>query len=330
MEKRMRHAALGFAMLMLLCMLMTAGHALAVSFSPDAALETAIRQAIFSLAHDDEGGEYLVEGHVVLGEEREESAVRVYVNAMCMDYGFMDGVFTDTGSGYAMPLALSFARSGDSYELKEIVQPEDGENYGRSIEAMMPAACYERLYASPEADRAEQARQMHEQAQAYLDSIGRAEPVQDWRERDLDLADMLVTASNLTIGFSPPYPLWVTTLERVEGGVRYVYERTWTPEPDAPSGYTYTTPGGIALLCDGRPGVQTLTKTRASDGEVVETITIRAELFELRVTLADGAGTAEYRFEFDGETYHRTKIERTGECEASYPMFEASCGWLPE
>lgn len=296
----------------------------------DAIPEELLHEALMTLCwNDDHGGECWTEGHVVLGEREKEKTVEVYAYVFISNYGFMDGVFTDTGGGAIMPVTVVFDRKDNGYSLRDILEPEDGTRYWPSVEAMFPAECV-RAMENGAVDRAELVRQQHEQAQAYLDAMGRTEQIQDWRERNLQLADMLVHAANEVICFYPPYPLWVTTVERVEDGLRYTYERTWQPDSDVQEGYVYILRDGSRHQSSGVPGTQMLTKTRCEDGAVMETITIRADLYELCVKMEDANGSRTYTMTYDGETYHRPSVTEDGNCAVYYEEFERNCASLPE
>ena len=310
-------------LLLLFALLLTPFAALAQTVPDDV-----IHDALLTLAWDDDGGEYWTEGHIVLDEEATATGVDAHVYAYLSNYGFMDGVFTCSGGGQIGPVTLHFDHNGGSYTLRAISQPEDGENYERSIQAMFSSEAYAKL-GTAAVDRNELVRQQHVQAQAYLDSIARTESIQDWRERDLQLANMLVHASNRLTCFSPPYPLWVTSQERMEDGVSYVYTRTWTPDADAVEGHVYHTAKGD-MQASGLPGTQVLTKQRRSDGAVVETITIHAGLNEMTVSMADDGGVRTYHFVYDGLTFHRPTVTETGCCGVSYPLFDQYNALLPE
>lgn len=297
---------------------------------PPAVPDQVIHDAILTLTWEDDGGEYWTEGHVVLGTKQDDDTVKVYVLAEALDYGFMDGVFTDTGGGFQEPLTLNFVRTDTGYGLKSILEPDDGDLYEPSLKKMMPADCIIKMTQNEDAYNTEITRQMTLQAQSYVAGIGRTEAVADWRDRDLQLPDMLTVASNQVCGFSPPYPLWVTDVERLENGVRYVYARAWVADADSSDGYIYSTPDGDTLQESGKTGVETLTKIGYEDRKIVETVTIRVEQYALTVTCWDDAGTKEYRLTFDGQTYHQPTVTETGKCGVACPQFEMACLNLPQ
>ena len=292
--------------------------------------EDVLHDAVMTMTWETDSGEYWVEGHVILGEADKGAAHEVYAYVFYQKYGFMDGVFTDVGGGSIGPRTFVFDKTPDGgYALNRIIQPEDGENYGPSIEAMMPAECVQRM-SDGFVDRSELVRQQHVQAQAYLDSIGRSDVViQDWRERDLQTADMLVYASNHVISLSPPWPLWVTSCERIEDGVRYVYTRSWFPDEGAVPEEVWTTGTGT-VHTSGVPGAQVLTKARCSDLAVLETIIIRAENDQLTVTMRDDDGSETYTFAYDGAVLHRPTVTTEGDCRIVYEEFDRQNSYLPE
>lgn len=276
---------------------------------PDAVLHDAIA-TLFSEPSD---GECWVEGHIVLDTKETADEAIVYAQVYAQDFGFMSGIFTDTGSGFLIPMRFTFDKTPGGFVLREIVDPEDGMNYAASLKEIMSRRAYRKLNRLSDADTAEMKRQMYAQAQAYLDSIGRTEPVGDWRDLNLQLADMFVPASNHIICFYKPYPLDVTTRERLENGERFVYTRDW----EADSAF----PGG---------GVCTLTKVRREDGALLETIRIHVTENEMTVVFTDPYGEKTHRFAFDGETYHQPIVTETGACRVRYPEFDRYNAQLPQ
>lgn len=285
--------------------------------------EELLHEAVLTMAWPETDGECWTEGHIVYGEEVSGDDVEVYAWIYLQNYGFMDGVFTNCGGGTTHPAVFHFAKVGDGYVLQGIEEPMDGTEYEKSIQELMPSYVLSQIRHG--ADREEMEKQMHKQAQDYLNTIGRSEAIQDWRERNLQLADMLTVASNEMLLFDPPYPLWVTSIERVEDGVRYVYSREWQPDEFSPSFYAYES----GLAADGRTGLQILQKKRYDTGEIVETILIRAKLYELSVTLSDAYGEIAYTFAFDGTTYRQPTVRKAGECRVSYPLLDDWMARLP-
>ena len=70
--------------------------------------------------------------------------------------------------------------------------------------------------------------QEHASAKAYLSSINHKEcEIGEFAAFEHTLPDMNADASNLLGELYSEYPYWIGTLERVEEGIRYVYEFSW-------------------------------------------------------------------------------------------------------
>ena len=289
-----------------------------------------LHEAIMTMTWEDSNGECWVEGHFVLGQEETQDTAIVYAEVSCMNYGFLAGIFTDTGGGFVMPVKMVFEKTAGEYSLREIQEPKDGTEYWPSLQAMMPETCLNQIANNEAVYRADIDLQMREQAEAYLDSIGRDESVGNWRDLGLQTPDILGVAATMTSAFSSYYPGWVTECELVEDGERFIYKSAWVPDSASAATYEYPQADGNVLICDGRTGMEILTKTRRTDGVIAETITIRAELYDLYVTYEDAYGSKEYHFIFDGWTYHQPTIREEGECRVEYPAFDIHCAALPQ
>lgn len=128
----------------------------------------------------------------------------------------------------------------------------------------------------------------------------------------------LFSSSNLC----DPYPLWVTTTERIENGERFLYSRQWTPDTDFPDSRAYLTPNGKTNEISGKTGTETLTKVRRADNQLMETILIKAQQDDLYVTLSDNNRQKDYHLTWDGLEYHLAQKTQTGNCLVSYSSFE--------
>lgn len=237
-------------------------------------------------------GEFMAEGHIVLGCEESAEAVDVYASIRYQNYGFMAGIFTDVGGGCGLlPVKMTFAKP--EFDLISIQKPNEGMDYGTSIERMLPDALEDR-WGGAENDALLVSR-MEAQAQAYVQSIGRTEPVMDWRKLDLplELSGALVTATNALSRFYR-YPLWVTYREAVEEGVRYRYEQLWEPD-ELCDGVTYTLSDGRRDEVSGDTGTLVYRKTRVSDGTVMEEIKAEIMPLQMAVTITHPEGSRCYR-----------------------------------
>ncbi len=325
---KLKRTSITAVLLSLLMFVSTVGSGFA---SAEGVPDDVLHDAILTLAHP--YGEFLAEGHVVVATEETDQTAIVYASAYCENFGFMAGIFTEIGGGFSYAVKLTFDKSANGYTLREAQIPEeieDGTRYWASVEEMMPKAYAEQLRSHVEDYQAQMIQQTHEQAQRYVESLGRTERVGDYRDLNLQYPNILDITSYLRINFYPSYPLEITEHERVENGVRYIYSRTWEPDGATGDSQTYPMPGGGQLLCNGTTGTETLTKTSSEDNAVVERITVRAELYDLYITFADEHGTKDYHYQFDGETYHQPTVTETGSCQVSYPGFDMQNEQLPQ
>lgn len=65
-------------------------------------------------------------------ELEEDGKTIILAKVAFMEYSFKDGIFNNE-SGYVVPMELDYVRKNGNYELMEIIQAQDGENYALSI-----------------------------------------------------------------------------------------------------------------------------------------------------------------------------------------------------
>lgn len=159
--------------------------------------------------------------------------------------------------------------------------------------------------------------QIRLQVQAYLDGIGRTEPIQETTDMDLSLSGMYVNAQNFIGWVDEAYPLWTTTKERLDqrDGQRYLYTRAWQPDPDGLPDAQVETKYGL-MTQQGTTGIQTLSKSRKKDGQVLKTTAILVERERLVISMRNEWGSARYIFPFDPWEfiYQKLVIAREGAC----------------
>lgn len=171
-------------------------------------------------------GECSGEGHSILSTEEKDGTTVVYAIASYSEFGFQNGVFTAVSGSGAIPTVMTFVKNAEgAYACVNYQIPLDGAYYLSSLEEMFPKdllnkaknaqSYYEALVVQKEA-----------YAAAYLQRIGREAKVQDVLD-DLVLPDMSTEASNLLLEIYWDYPYWIGTEEKIENGVRYIYEKKW-------------------------------------------------------------------------------------------------------
>lgn len=178
--------------------------------------------------------ECMGEGHIVLGTEEEGDHVTVYMLAMFGRYQFQDGnLVKNSGSG-AIPTVITFRREENgTYALEEYKTALDGSLYAPSIKEMFPEKLWEICILPSDDDVKELTKQEREYAAAYLKKLGREAEIGDYSDFEHTLpteAGVSVEVSNRLLekeGIIPDCPSWLGTLEKLENGVRYRYEKTY-------------------------------------------------------------------------------------------------------
>ena len=194
-------------------------------------LDEIISQAVLSRATGYMDGEFVTEGHIILGKEEKGNNVKVYTVASLGVYGFENGIFTTVSGSGSIPTVMEFeANIQGEWELKEYKEPMDGGGYGDSIKKMFPKKIYEEIFSGNQDYYEKLKAQQKEQAQVYLDSIGREAEIQPGHV-EKTLSNINVEASNKLFAEHTKYdeflnncPYWIGTRERIEEGQRFIYE----------------------------------------------------------------------------------------------------------
>jgi len=194
-------------------------------------MDSAAGLAIKSRSYAYGAGETVTEGHIILDSEENNGTVKVYTIASIGIFGFENGIFTKVSGSGAIPTVMIFSKDENgAYSLLDYKEPQDGAGYVDSLKKMFPGKLQDRVLSS-QGDYADLARQQEAQAAEYLKGIGRAAEVSAAHVAR-KLPDINVDASNkLFFGYNTKYdaflnncPYWLGTRERIENGVRYIYE----------------------------------------------------------------------------------------------------------
>lgn len=286
----------------------------------DAAIEALIHQALLDTMPPQyyPECECFAEKHAILGMEEAENTLKIYLEASVGGYGFMGGGFTSK-SGWGAPCTVILEKQNGEWVFKETLEIEDYSE----IPDIMPKWAEKRFFAGD----AEYSNNIEDQLNAYLLSINRTEPIVERSQVSGQLPNILTHASNMTLRLRDNYPIGQTTDERIEDGVRVLYINSWAPDEESVLDPTYETEYG-KLFMRGTTGRQILQKMRKDDGEVLESIVIRAELYKLTVTVQDDYGSIEYVLEYDGWAYRQPVVTREGACRVDVARFEQECAAL--
>lgn len=214
-------------------------------------------------------GEYQSAGfQVIEALEEEEGILSVYALAVYHEYEFWDGIFTSI-SGMRTNVLIRFEETENggylplSYTVLDVSSGLSEEETGQLLEPLKKTG-KQYLYTDEDLQAVE-ADADHGAAE-YLASIGRTAEIapncemyarheqEHRRLRDFISDDLFLETLSQTPRLSF-YPEWVGTLEKLEDGVRYIYE---TEYDEAQKAVIYT-------------------KTRYDTGEVVAQETVTAE-----------------------------------------------------
>lgn len=174
--------------------------------------------------HEYAMGECAGEGHIILGTEEKDGSTIVYALTTYGEYGFENGAFIECSGTGIIPVRLTFDKD---FQLTEYKETSDGSLYDSSLREMFPSKYYLRArgYNSDDLELCKEQEKVY--ARAYLKSINHEAFIGMYGDIEHNLVDMNVEVSNALLQKYSEYPYWIGTLEKIEDGVRYVYEKSW-------------------------------------------------------------------------------------------------------
>ncbi len=197
-------------------------------------LDKAVSKAILDLNSKGRWlGECPAEGHVIFGTKESKGIVTVYMIERYSSYGFEDGWFIGK-SGHIIPAVMRFEVKDGKYEFLDVEYAEDGSRYTSSIKKMFPKIYESRALRPTDRDNKKMREQLEGYAKAYLDSIGRTEPIGTYSDLNTVLltdVGVSVEVSNKLLGLKGNYDTGkIGYFEQIEDGVRYIYRTSYFPE----------------------------------------------------------------------------------------------------
>jgi len=198
--------------------------------------ETAgIEKAVSTAILDRNGGSYLSgecrgEGHYIMDSAADGTTLTAYVLTMYGEYGFEDGNFVKVSGSGVIPAVITFSQAEDgSDSVIDYQMPEDGEGYMASIERLFPKALWSQCLEISSSTATELKTQEQVYAEKYLASIDRPATIGEYGDFDHPLLTNLgvsVEVSNMLCANKDlsNYPFWVGNCERIEAGIRYIYQ----------------------------------------------------------------------------------------------------------
>lgn len=173
-------------------------------------------------------GECNAEGHIILKADESKSNITLYTLTTYGEYGFQNGMFIKVSGTGVIPVVITFSVDKDNtYILQSYIEPKDGSGYATSIKEMFPKELYNRVIPISDSDKAALQAQERKYAKNYLDSIGRTASIGEYTDLEIEIPDIPADTANVIFKRYWEYPYWIGTEEKIEDGVRYVYETQW-------------------------------------------------------------------------------------------------------
>ena len=174
--------------------------------------------------------EFCGEGHLILGQEEDGTRTVIYALTMYGEYQFQNGNFVKEAGTGVIPVVLTYRKNDDgTYMLESYEAPEDGSGYLDSAHRLFPEKLWESCISPSEGNHAFLKEQEQNGARAYLETLGRVAPVGEYADFEyhllteegvsVEVSNRLICDRDLSC-----YPGWVGNLERLEEGVRYIYQ----------------------------------------------------------------------------------------------------------
>ncbi|MCI8577457.1 MAG: DUF4825 domain-containing protein [Lachnospiraceae bacterium] len=182
------------------------------------------------------------EGHKLLGQEETDTTATVYALAMYGAYQFQDGNLVKGGGTGVIPVVIRMVREPDgAYVAVRYQKPEDGGGYIESIQKMFPRKLWDVCISPPARDREDIKQQEQAYGESCLRQLGRKAVVGDYGDfphtllTDVGVPVEVSNALGDIREFAPEdparfAPYWLGNVERLEDGVRYLYEQSYDGE----------------------------------------------------------------------------------------------------
>ena len=152
------------------------------------------------------------------------------------EYGFLNNKFIKISGSGIIPAVITFTVDKDNvYTLQSYEVPLDGSEYASSVKEMFPKDLYNRIIPSSDSDKTVLLAQERKYAKNYLESIGRTASIGEYSDLKMEIPDIPDETYNMIFDRYWEYPYWIGTQEKIEDGVRYVYETQWKDYGDSDS-----------------------------------------------------------------------------------------------
>lgn len=189
--------------------------------------EPPLGEAIISQNKDNYlDSECYAEGHIILDSEEKDGNKIFYLLSSYGGYGFINGNFEKISGSGVIPVRITFDEQNNLVEYKI---PMDGSYYEKSIHEIFPKRLIDAVLKDHYDDGSYSvlAEQEAEYAKTYISSISHKKCEIVTKSDKIIPEDINDDVSNELLRLFDEYPYWIGNIERVENGVRYVYEHNW-------------------------------------------------------------------------------------------------------
>ena len=179
-------------------------------------------------------GETKGEGHIILSSEVEGDLTTVYALTMYGEYGFQDGNFVKVSGTGVIPAVIKIFEKDGNVILTNIIWPKDGTGHEESLKEMFPEKHHKRVLSIKDKDRDTLKEMEVEYAKNYLTQIDRTAQIGEYG----DFEHILLTEAGVSVKVSNKlveknyanYPSWIGNQEKIEDGIRYIYQMDYDKE----------------------------------------------------------------------------------------------------
>ena len=275
----------------------------------------------------EEIGDFGAAGWAVVGEELKGRERYLYLAASVGRYGVMGGRCVML-SGWSGPCTVVFRQVNGEWTFADLLKIEDYSE----IPAIMPRNI-EKKFLNGQYD----ADGLERMLNAGIDRLRGDVPRGDYAAAGGELPGVYILAGNLLTAFDGDgWPTGCTTLERTEDGTRVIYAKSWRADEGAQPIVTRAIVNGNAVphAWGGTAGTVTLTKTRAADGYVLQTVAAHADETGMTIDLLDDFGSMRYEMAVvtgaDGfPAFAQPAVTHEGACRINTEYLERCLRELP-
>lgn len=186
-------------------------------------LDSSIKKSILATSERLPKSELTTSGHIFLGSEIKENFLIAYIIAGVNNFEFQNGILTSIASTGAIPTVIKYNINPENkrYTEVEYLEPNPNADFKSEVNSLFPAE-YINSALNANAKYPEIEEMQINEALDYLDFLERDASVQSY----IDKKFIDIIPNNYFLELAPDYPTWEGTIEKIEDGIRYIYETT--------------------------------------------------------------------------------------------------------